>query len=96
MNLKTPTQEQFQIVIDTLIEANKLFKKSPVCMYETEINHCGSPMCHGGWYAIIRGGCNFTRGAYQMAEDLGFRPEYKLRDWAEANPEIWGKNYAKN
>lgn len=58
--MKTPTQEQFDKVINNLITAYEISKHdAPVDMYNTEAfttNHkhlCGTPMCHAGWYASI-------------------------------------------
>lgn len=96
--IKTPTQEQFQIVIDTLEEAwlkskkrGKVDMMEPVVVHE---NHCGTPMCFAGWYTSIRIGDSTTYedGCELIARDLGFDSPTDLKVWAEAKYEIWGND----
>ncbi len=96
--MKNPTQEQFQIVIDTLIKANEMAgNRAGVQMMHGSIHkpECGSPMCHGGWYFVAKGlkKGNFMQGAKRMAKDLGFKNDETLEDWALRNPEIWGNKF---
>jgi len=98
--MKTPTQEQFQTVIDNLEKANTA--KALVNMGETEVNYCGSPMCHGGWYAFSKdlrdidefsdndSYISYFIGAEEMGKDLGFKDQFELMQWASSNDEIWG------
>jgi hypothetical protein len=95
--MRTPTQEQFQIVIDTLTEAYKLAKRNaPVDMMISDVFSpiCGTPMCHVGWYASVNyiSGIDFTEGSNMIASDLGFRNKIELKEWAHDNPEIWGND----
>lgn len=90
-----PTPQQVQTVIDNLELANKMAKyDAKVNMYngEVDINLCGTPMCHGGWYAIVRGGNSYTKGSSHMADDLGFEHFEDLEYWAKENPTIWGND----
>ncbi len=64
-------------------------------MRETEIdNKCGTPMCHGGWYAVATQPKleHYTEGADLMANDLGFNNGKELEQWARENRELWGGN----
>jgi hypothetical protein len=59
-------------------------------MMQGHVYECGSAMCHGGWYAIIRGANYYLTGAGLLAQDLGFAYSRGLEDWAALNPKIWG------
>lgn len=79
------------------IEARKMYS---IDMGQSAVyNDCGSPMCHGGWYAAasnIQRNTDFTHydyGAKLMAHDLGFTDKEKLKEWADQNPKIWGNPY---
>lgn len=90
-----PTKEQVQVVINTLAIAKGMadsagHKECPVDMGEVFVSHCGTPMCHGGYYALVKKGADYEDGAHQMAIDLGFEDRYGLQDWADENPLIWG------
>lgn len=99
MENKTPTQEQFQTVIDNLKKANKMAKGyANIHMMEgipnKAANLCGTPLCHGGWYCIGKGlEDNWKGGMRAIAEDLGFDDEQVLKTWANQNPQIWGNEY---
>lgn len=95
--MKTPTQEQFQVVIDTLEKANSMAKGiAEVNMLngfvEKEKNLCGTPLCHGGWYVVASelDTYDYMEGANKMANDLGFDDYSALEDWASDNSAIWG------
>jgi len=89
-----PTPQQVQTVIDNLEQANKIAEyDAPIDMFSTYItnyNVCGTPMCHGGWYALVTKCHRYSEGASAMAEHLGFDDRFGLMDWAEKNPTIWG------
>lgn len=57
-------------------------------------NHCGTTMCHGGWFewltAIKDCDNDYDDGAYKMAQMLGFYDYDLLEEWAGMNPKIWG------
>lgn len=100
--MKTPTQEQFQIVIDNLEKANKMANNNAKIdmmqgTVKREQNLCGTPVCFGGWYCIGKGlsSDNYSHGAYHIANDLGFDNECDLKLWASTNIGIWGNNYGK-
>lgn len=98
-----PTKAQVQVVIDNLLKAQELAGGDcPVAMWNGHVDFdhpCGTPMCHGAWYALVR--CKneafsyYLQGADMMAEDLGFQPGL-LEEWAEDNPEIWGNEYGRS
>lgn len=56
---------------------------------------CGTPHCHGGWYALVSnistsyGYKNFHDGMDQMNKDLGIP---SVLSWALKNPDLWGNN----
>lgn len=100
-----PTKQQFQTVID------KLDGVLPLSLFECHLNMsavgvpsskkevCGTPMCHGGWYAAASGlfrnsnnvnKATYNDGANVLANDLGFVGQCELEDWAEENPKLWG------
>lgn len=87
--MKTPTQEQFQKIIDTLEKAPSGAK---VDMQETQTNKCGYPMCFAGWYLILSGinKKSFTSGVDMVAKDLGFTHAGDLKLWAKQHKDIWG------
>lgn len=97
-----PTKAQVQVVIDTLQKAKDMvtnagFAKAPVSMMTGVLHPCGTPMCHGGYYAIVKGMSSenqqdFTDGANAMATDLGFNHNTDLEDWASQNPQLWGND----
>ena len=100
--MKHPTKAQVQVVIDNLVLATYLASGDcPVAMAKgaIEIEHpCGTPMCHGGWYALAaieRGAVcdDFWDGAVAMANDLGFKYAEALENWAHRNPTLWGNPY---
>jgi len=98
--MKTPTQEQFQVVIDNLEKALKISKNNaPVDMMSVDIAinkkyACGTPMCHAGWYLIatskVTSHTSYSDGAELMAEHLGFANDFYLKLWAKQNSDIWG------
>lgn len=98
--MKTPTQEQFQVVIDNLEKAFKISKRNaPVDMMSVDISvkkkdACGTPMCHAGWYLIatskVTNYTSYSQGASLIAEHLGFVDEFYLKLWADKNQNIWG------
>lgn len=53
-----PTKAQVQTVIDNLLKAAELAEGNcPVDMVRADVDYrhpCGSPHCHGGWYALVR------------------------------------------
>lgn len=60
---------------------------------------CGAPACHAGWAALMkpkgpRGG--YIDGATFIAKKLGFWGGFRLEDWAENNPTIWGSGYGED
>lgn len=100
MKTNTPTQKQFQVVIDNLKKASKSAKKDEnrnVNMMETSINYCGSPMCFAGWYAVAKKldewENSYSDGAQAVAVDLGFDGKLELCIWAETNITIWGNRW---
>lgn len=99
-----PTKKQFNKVINNFKKIMEKWPESPVTMLQSEVNHCGSPMCHGGWYATLLpmtkiGSMSFmvsySDGAKAIAQDLGFLDEEKLKNWAYENPELWGNKDGK-
>jgi hypothetical protein len=101
-NTYMPTQEQFDVVINNFKKIQEICKDTPVNMMDGEIHDCGSPMCHGGWYAWINKDrlsgnyLDYSDGSQLMAEDLGFKYESYLNLWAESNPKIWGNKKGRN
>lgn len=77
--------------------------KGEVNMIETycgDINLCGTPACHAGWYAAYgkKGLLYFTEGILDMTNNLGFK-DAKLNSierWACINYEIWGNKHGFN
>lgn len=59
-------------------------------------NICGTPVCHGGWYAIAKGSDTYLGGALEMAEDLGFYQISELEIWAEQNDQLWGNIFGSH
>lgn len=97
--MKNPTKKQVQKVIDTLTKvlpaARKLDRKEgSIGMLISHVDHsCGSPMCHGGWYAVAKKkGLDYQTGSELIAKDLGFANQFDLRYWADGNEEIWDNN----
>lgn len=96
--MKHPTKAQVQTVIDNLVKAAEMAEGDcPIDMMEGEVKRihpCGSPMCHGGWYALATlqgaGYVYYHDGATRMAEHLGFPDSLGLQRWAKQNPTIWG------
>jgi len=102
--MRHPTKKQVQKVIDNfrkvLPQAQRLQRKEGCSVNMSEINidaACGTPMCHGGWYAVstCKNAINFSGGKTLMAEHLGFDASYELKSWAMNNPEIWGNYYGE-
>lgn len=97
--MNNPTSEQFKKVINNFIKILPQARfKGHLDMEEAdvEINVCGTPMCHGGWYAVaskvgIRP--DFADGANAMAVDLGFSYRGNLKCWADQNPKLWGNKF---
>lgn len=92
--MKNPTSKQFKAIIDNFDKVLPLAAfEGHMKMRETDIdNQCGTPMCHGGWYAVA---CkptlhHYTQGANLLAHDLGFESSSELEDWASANSYLWG------
>ena len=53
--MKNPTSRQFKVVINNFIKIlpQALFKGNlDMAEARVEKNVCGTPMCHGGWYAV--------------------------------------------
>lgn len=93
-----PTQEGFQTVIDNFKKALEPGKRPRINMADGLVHSCGSPMCHGGWYAAVNGydeTYTFQVGANLMATHLGFDSKWHLEWWAEHHPEIWGNKYGE-
>lgn len=105
--MKNPTKAEVQIVIDNFKAVLPLSKKTAsrkkgnIDMTETEINFCGSPMCHAGWYVAgvyknnrtpepINERVSYIRGASLLSKHLGFMSEEYLLNWAKQNPKLWG------
>lgn len=98
---KIPTQEQFDTVINNFELVLKTCSVAQVNMMQGSIKDCGSPMCHGGWYAFIcgltrKGYNDFSDGANLMAEHLGFEDSDELKGWADEHPELWGNKYGED
>jgi len=63
-----------------------------------EDNFCGTPACHGGWYAVYAcefpinnfEGFGFSTGMRRMNNKLGSETGFELETWASKNPELWG------
>ena len=65
---------------------------------------CGTVCCHAGAYLLARHPVSsalgvilpefqsYTRGAYVMANDLGFENARGLQNFMRENPEIWGND----
>jgi hypothetical protein len=93
--MRNPTKKQLDKLIATFEKAIKKFPQASVAMMEPNINSCGTPMCHAGWFAI---GAkidtdSFTDGADVIAQTLGFEDRKQLRFWANDNPQIWGNEW---
>jgi len=101
--MRNPTKRQVQKVIDIFETVQKLADnnlENPVDMREGQVfTHCGSPMCHAGWFeAALQKSknttnysfTNYEHGAQKMAEILGFKSKNDLEMWAHYNPDIWG------
>jgi len=117
--MKNPTSKQLRLVINNLISVNDAaeaeyqggFYKCRIplldmarCALATEGSLCGTPMCHGGWYAVAREmfypqthfngrAYDYEDGAEAMAQDLGFKSVGYLEDWAHFNGKIWGNEH---
>jgi hypothetical protein len=101
--MKNPTSKQFKKVINNFIKVlpRALFNGNLImgeCRVEKNI--CGTPMCHGGWYAVasdVEVGdfetVDYSHGAQAMANALGFNHTFELREWAEVYPILWGNDY---
>ena len=73
-----------------------------VDMQESEVdrNQCGTPVCHGGWYALAcyaegrlqNETLDYGVGVLSMAEDLGFDDDVYLAAWAQGNTGLWGND----
>lgn len=68
-------------------------------MSESNVNRdghtCGTVHCHGGWYAIAALDTknyivDFDNGADIMARHLGLIGRYRMMEWADQNPRLWG------
>jgi len=107
-NGSTPTSEQFKYVLSKLKKVLPLADfEGHLDMREISLPHsrehiCGTPMCHGGWYAVAlgiydddRGYEDFETGVDLMAQHLGFERGYDLGDWASNNPDIWGGRFGE-
>lgn len=94
--MNNPTSAQLKTVISNFdrVLPHATFK-GHMKMRERVIDpECGSPMCHGGWYAASakQGFDDYTEGAGLMAKDLGFDTVKALEDWARSNAHLWGGN----
>jgi hypothetical protein len=104
--MKNPTSKQFKTVINTFIKILPIARfKGHLDMGQGDIekNICGTPMCHGGWYAVAAnvkpdnfGIVDFDDGALALAKTLGFIDKHALKDWALNNPNLWGNPYGNN
>lgn len=97
MTYNTPTQEQFDIVINKFKKIIEAYPQGQVKMTNVGIHKCGTPMCHAGWYALasdIKG--HYQNGTSQMTQDLGFDFTYQLKAWAHENRRIWGNKEGFN
>lgn len=102
----TPTQKQWQTVIDKLYSVLPLTFEpgARLDMQEYHVNNdhkCGTVHCVGGWYAVAHYQerafdqaeyLSYAVGAYQMAIDLGFSSIYTLKCWANFHSILWGNN----
>lgn len=111
MNNNTPSHREFKLVVskfDAVIKLANPDKHVHMGSIQTanKPKHvCGTPMCHGGWYAAASGmfdkwwklhkHVSYQDGAAQMAVDLGFDNEDRLIYWAVNNSELWGNRNAR-
>lgn len=107
--MRTPTQEQWQTVIDNLYSILPLTLENEHHLDMTEpcvnyFHECGTVHCVGGWYAIacyketvfITDECfNYNDGANAMAVHLGFSGRPELQTWAIKNPDLWGNQHGE-
>lgn len=95
--MKNPSSAQLKTIIENF---DKVLPHAEfdghMKMRETEIDpKCGTPMCHGGWYAAAAEANHFdhySEGADLMANDLGFDCRKELEEWARNNSHLWGGN----
>lgn len=112
--MRHPTKKQVQKVIDNFTKVLPIATKTEKVnghsvdmgdgrIAKVENNVCGTPMCHGGWFALS---ClkslkkdlgysymtSYENGAEKMAEFLGFKNLTQLKIWAQENPKIWGND----
>jgi len=109
MRMKNPTSDQFKRVIanfDKVLPHAQL--ENHLDMYETSIADsedeiCGTPMCHGGWYAAANNvfgdsgpfaPFEYEDGAELLAKHLGFEEQLELEDWASL-ASVWGNTYGE-
>ena len=106
--MHTPTQKQWQTVIDKLysILPFTFESKYHLDISEAAVNNgwhqCGTVHCVGGWYAIAsykedafdrKEILSYSDGTAEMARDLGFENEIDLEFWAGENYKLWGNSY---
>ena len=88
--MSRPTSKQIGILISHL--KSVLSKDGGLLdMMQPEINTCGTPMCHGGWYALDYykddlQGVSYRNGRIAMKETLGCNPA----QYFDQHPELWG------
>jgi len=98
--MKHPKSEKVREVGNVFLGIFNTIKDCPIDMMATrvesnELNVCGTPHCHAGWYVAgsrvdYDGDQDYEGGSLKIATDLGFEDEHKLMNWADKNPEIWG------
>lgn len=63
---------------------------------------CKTPLCHGGWLAVMFGekqrespkhSSFYHTGADTAARYLGFKDMHDLVQWARTNPSLWGNTH---
>ena len=112
--MENPTSAQFKKVINNFILINSaaiaeaeatniapIFDMAETGLVPDADNLCGTPMCHGGWYAASIGlwGSkvihSYAAGASAIAAHLGFNNVEDLREWASNNANLWGNIWGR-
>ncbi len=100
--MHTPSQEQWQKVIDTLKSVLPMAKKEGNLNMDYGIvngESCGTICCVAGWYMVAKTNPDrvdllknddWILGKRAIAQDLGFETGEFLKQWADNNPQLWG------